>query len=384
MFQRRRLQRIKMLLSGFIHERANYHQPDFFIIITVLAIIIFGLIMLSSASSAISYARYQSSYYYFNHQLFGLGLGLILFYGLSRFDYHRFRNAALLLLVGSLGLLLIVFIPALSAGWGHAKSWINIFGFSLQPSEFVKLTFLLYLAAWIEKRGKELFDLHQGTMPFISLLMIISFLMLMQPDTGTLFILLAISLTVYFIGGGNIKHIASIGAVGIIVLFILLKMAPYQMDRFRCFFDPSYSPDEYCYQVNQSLIAAGSGGLLGRGFGNSRQKFRYLPEAQGDAIFPIIAEEMGMVISVFLVMLFLFLFYRGFLVSQRAPDIYGQLLAIGVISWFCLQAFLNIGGMINLIPMTGVPLPFISYGGSAMMAALAGAGILVNISKQTK
>ena len=156
------------------------------------------------------------------------------------------------------------------------------------------------------------------------------------------------------------------------------------MDRFRCFFDPSYSPEDVCYQVDQSLIAIGSGGFWGKGFGNSRQKFSYLPEAQGDAIFPIIAEETGFVFSVTLVLLYVFLFYRGWLISQRAPDMYGRLIAIGIVTWFSAQAFINISGMINLIPMTGVPLLFISYGGSAMMAALAAAGILVNVSKQTR
>jgi len=373
-----------MSFVGLIREKANYHQPDYLVIGIVFLIVAFGLIMLSSASSAISFAKTGSAYSIFYNQLYGLIFGIIAFLGLSRFDYHRFRGMALLLLGGSLILLILVFIPSLSAGWGHAKSWISVFGFSVQPSELVKITFLLYLAAWVDKRGRDLFDWEQGTMPFIILLAFISFLMLMQPDTGTLLILLAISLVVYFVGGGNVKHIAIMGLAGLIMLFLLVKVAPYQMDRFRCYFDPSYSVADTCYQVNQSLIATGSGGFLGRGFGNSRQKFRYLPEVQGDAIFPIIAEEMGFIVSSGLVFLYAFLFYRGFLISQHAPDKYGALLAIGIVSWFCFQAFINISGMINFLPMTGVPLPFVSYGGSAMVAALAAAGILVNISKQTR
>ena len=383
MFQRR-LNRIKSIFGNLIHERGNYHQPDYVVILLIFAVVIFGMVMLSSASSAIAYARFQSSYHYFNNQLFGLLMGLALFFFLSRFDYHNYKKVALGLLVFSLALLLIVFIPAIGAEWGTAKSWVNIFGFSLQPSEIVKLSFLLYLAAWIEKRGKELSDFHHGTMPLLILLGVISILMLLQPDTGTLFIMLLISLAVYFIGGGNPKHLFVIGAAGAIILFIIIKIAPYQMDRFRCFFNADYSSDDVCYQVNQSLIAVGSGGFLGRGFGESRQKFRYLPEVQGDAIFPIIAEEVGFLISAVLVIFYALIFYRGYLISARAPDMYGRLIAIGIIVWFCSQAFINISGMINLMPMTGVPLPFISYGGSAMMAALAAAGILVNISKQTK
>ncbi len=373
-----------MSFAGLIHEKANYHQPDFLIIGVVFLIVAFGLIMLSSASSAISFIKHGSAYAIFYNQIFGLIIGIVAFLILSKIDYHRYHKVALLLLGGSLILLVLVFIPSLSAGWGHAKSWISIFGYSIQPSEFVKLTFLLYLAAWVEKRGRDLFDWQQGTMPFISLLGVISFLMLMQPDTGTLLILLAISLTVYFVGGGNIKHIAIMGLVGLIMLFVLVKIAPYQMDRFRCYYNPDYSADDQCYQISQSLIATGSGGFLGRGFGNSRQKFRYLPEVQGDAIFPIIAEEMGFVVSTVLILLYTLLFYRGFLVSQHAPDKYGSLLAVGIVTWFAFQAFINIAGMINFMPMTGVPLPFISFGGSAMLASLMAAGILVNISKQTR
>src|SRR3989339_85730 len=377
----KKIQFFKLRFVNLIRNRANYHQPDYVVMIIVAVIVVFGLVMLSSVSSAVSYARFSSTYVYFNRQLFGLAMGLVLFYVTSRLDYHRYKELALPLLALSLGLLVVVFVPGLAGGWGSARSWINIFGFSLQPSELVKITFLLYLAAWIDTRNRDLHDLHQGTAPFLILLGIITFLMLAQPDTGTLFIILAISLSVYFIGGGNVKHISYIVVVGLVGLLLMLKIAPYQLDRFRCFFDHSYSPQDVCYQINQSLIAVGSGGFWGKGFGNSRQKFSYLPEVQGDAIFPVIAEETGMVTGIILVGLFAYLFYHGYLISKRAPDRYGKLLAIGIVTWFVFQAIVNIGGVINLIPMTGVPLPFFSYGGSAMMAALAAAGILVNISK---
>jgi len=380
----RKFNRLKLNLTGLIGQRANYHQPDYVVIGVVAVIVVFGMIMLSSVSSAISFARFQSTYVYFNRQLFGLFMGLILFYITSRFDYHRYKKLAWPLLAISLGLLIVVFVPGLRGEWGTAHSWINVFGFSFQPSELVKITFLLYLAAWIDNRGKDLNDLHHGTTPFLILLAFITILMLAQPDTGTLLIILAISLSVYFVGGGNIKHITYILVAGIIGLISMFKIAPYQLDRFRCFWDYSFSPQDICYQINQSLIAIGSGGFLGKGFGNSRQKFNYLPEVQGDAIFPVIAEEMGFIVSAFLIALFAFLFYRGYLIYKYAPDQYGKLLAIGIVTWFAFQAFINIGGVVNLMPMTGVPLPFISYGGSSMMAVLAAAGILVNISKQTK
>jgi len=380
----KKLQLFQARFGDLIRNRANYHQPDYAAMAIVALIVVFGLVMLSSVSGAVSYARFGSTYVYFNRQLFGLVMGLAFFYVASRLDYHRYKGLALPLLIISLGLLMIVFVPGLAGGWGNARSWVSIFGFSLQPSELVKITFLLYLAAWIDTRNRDLRDLHQGTAPFLILLGVITALMLSQPDTGTLFIILAISLSVYFVGGGNVKHIFYIIIAGLVGLFLIVQISPWQLDRYRCFFDHTYSPQDVCYQINQSLIAVGSGGFWGKGFGNSRQKFSYLPEVQGDAIFPVIAEEMGMVTGMILISLFAYLFYRGYLISKRAPDRYGKLLAIGIVTWFALQAFVNIGGVINLIPMTGVPLPFISYGGSAMMAALAAAGILINISKQTK
>jgi len=238
----KKIQFFKLRFVNLIRNRANYHQPDYVVMIIVAVIVVFGLVMLSSVSSAVSYARFSSTYVYFNRQLFGLAMGLVLFYVTSRLDYHRYKELALPLLALSLGLLVVVCVPGLAGGWGSARSWINIFGFSLQPSELVKITFLLYLAAWIDTRNRDLHDLHQGTAPFLILLGIITFLMLAQPDTGTLFIILAISLSVYFIGGGNVKHISYIVVVGLVGLLLMLKIAPYQLDRFRCFFDHSYSP----------------------------------------------------------------------------------------------------------------------------------------------
>jgi len=376
------------MFRSLLHEHANYHHPDYFVIGIVIAIVVFGLIMLSSASSAISYVRFnENMYHFFNRQIVGIILGFFLFYILSRFDYHHYKNIAVPLLIFSIILLVLVFLPWFEPkGYRSAQSWIRIpvLGIGLQPSEIVKLSFLLYLAAWLESRGSNLMKLEHGTIPFLAVLFIISLLMLLQPDTGTLFIILIISLSTYFIAGGNIRHILYIIIGGIIGLFTMLKIYPYQLNRFRCFFDSSFSPDFYCYQVNQALIAIGSGGFLGRGFGNSRQKFLYLPEVHGDAIFPIIAEEMGFIIVVALIILFVFLFYRGYLIAKNAPDMYGKIIAIGVVSWLTVQAFINIAGMVNLLPMTGVPLPFISHGGSAMIANLAAAGILINISKQTR
>ena len=370
----------RLLLSS----RRGTHEADQPLIITVGVIIAFGLIMLSSATSAIAYTKYADSYYFFKHQLFGIILGLAIFWFLSKIDYHIWEKYGFWFLIISVILLLLVFIPGLSANYGKARSWINVFGFSLQPSELVKLSFLIYLSAWLARRGKKVSDFSQGTAPFVIVLGFIAFLMIKQPDIGTLFIITLISLVAYFVGGGNIKHIIVIVLIGLIGLYLMVQIMPYQANRFKCFNDPSFSASDICYQVNQSLIAVGSGGFWGRGFGASRQKFMYLPEVSGDSIFSIIGEETGMLFSTGLVLLFLFLFYRGYLIAKNAPDMFGRLLAIGIVSWIVVQAIINIGGMINLMPMTGVPLPFISYGGTAILSALAATGILVNISKQTK
>jgi len=375
---------LKQTINNLFKPSASEHEGDKKLIITVGVIIIFGLIMLSSASSVKAYMQFNNSYHYFSLQLLWLFVGLIGYYFFSRLDYHLWRKYAFAFLIFSIVLLSLVFIPGLGNKYGTAHSWINIFGLSLQPSEFVKLFFLLYLAAWLESRGKKLGDFHQGIGPFVAVLGIIAFLMILQPDIGTLSIIGLISLIVYFVGGGRVYHIFVIVIIGILALSIMVYFRPYQMNRFKCLMDPSFSSNDICYQVNQSLIAVGSGGFWGRGLGESRQKFLYLPEVNGDSIFPIIAEETGLIFSGMLVALYIYIFYRGYLIAKYAPDMFGRILALGIASWIAIQAIFNIGGMVNFLPMTGVPLPFVSYGGTAIISALAAIGILVNISKQTR
>ncbi len=377
----------------FSRERGQ-HEPDKQLVGIVMAILAFGLISLSSASSVIAYAKFGDAYYYFKHQLIGLSLGLISFWVFSRIDYHIWRRWAFGFLVISIALLLLVFIPGLSATYGRARSWINIFGFSLQPSEFVKISFLLYLAAWLESRRERLHEVSQGIGPFIIILGLITFLMLLQPDLGTLIIIAITSLVVYFVGGGKFSHIFIIVLIGLLSFSFLLVFTPlksdnsngnnYRLNRLKCWLNPEADIKYACYQINQSLIAVGSGGIFGRGWGASRQKYLYLPEVSGDSIFAIIAEEIGLVFSGLLILGYLFFFYRSYLIAKHAPDDFGRNLAVGIASWLVLQAIINIGGIINLVPMTGVPLPFISYGGSAILSALTAVGILVNISRQIK
>lgn len=365
-------------------RQGNLHQPDWILIITGGIIIVYGLVMLSSASSVIAYDKFHDSYHYFKNQLFGLAAGIIFFLFFSKIDYRKWKKYAFLALIVSIFLLLLVFIPGLSAGWGSARSWIKIFGYSLQPSELVKITFLLYLAAWLENRSSKLGDIHQGTGPFIVVLGIISLLMVLQPDMGTLSIIMASSFIVFFAAGGSIKHLIIIFTIGILLLALIVQSNEYQKNRFKCLINPQFDSQKTCYQVNQSLIAIGSGGIFGRGLGESRQKYMYVPEVYGDSIFAVISEETGLIFGIILILLYIFIFYRGYLIAINAPDVFGKLLAIGIVSWISVQALINIGGTTNLMPMTGVPLPLVSYGGSALVAALSALGILVNISKQTR
>jgi len=351
----------------------------------MFVILIFGLVMLFSASSVVSYARYGNTYHFFLHQFIIVVASLGIFYAALKIDYHWWKKFAAFFLFFSIALLVLVFIPGIRAEHGTASSWINVFGYSFQPSELVKISFLIYLATWLEAKKGELGSFASGVVPFLAILGVISLLMLAQPDLGTLAIIAFTAMMVFFSGGGRVVHIALAVLLAGLVLFLMLSMkTSYQSDRFKCLKDPEYSAQDKCYQINQSLIAVGSGGFFGRGLGESRQKFMYLPEVWGDSIFPIIAEEVGFFFSALLILLFLFMFYRGLLIAKHAPDLYGSTLAIGIVSWLAIQTFLNIGGMINLIPMTGVPLPFVSAGGSAVLSSLLAMGILANISKHTK
>jgi len=366
-----------------ITTKPGYHSFDKRLLIAVVGVVLFGLLSLSSASSIVSYEKFGDPYYYFKHQLFALGIGIVAFWFFANFDYRKLKKFAFVFLGFSIFLLILVFIPGLSADYGTSRSWINVFGFSLQPSEFVKLSFLLYLAAWLEARKKDLHNVHQGIGPFLAVLSFIAFLMLLQPDLGTLSIVGMTSIVVYFVGGGKTKHILYIFLGAVLGLFILVQLKPYQMNRFKCVVDPNFSKNDVCYQINQSLIAVGSGGVWGRGISGSKQKFMYLPEVSSDFIFAVVAEEVGLIYSTILIMAHIYIFYRGYKISTTAPDDFGKILAIGIVSWITIQAIINIGGIINIMPMTGVPLPLISYGGSAILTALAALGVLTNISRQT-
>ncbi len=377
------MNKIKRKLNNFWQPGKDEHEADKVLVFIIMIILVIGLAALSSATSVLAFKRFGDSYHYFNQQLFALGVALFFFFIFSKINYTFWKKYAIFFLFASCLILLLVFIPGIGADYDKAQRWINLFGISIQPSEFVKVFFLIYLAAWVERRKDDLGFASSGIIPFLFVLAVITILMYMQPDMGTLSIVILSSLVVFFVGGGRILHLFVVGIIGCLVLFGAYYSMPYVQNRFQCFVDPQIDTRDVCYQINQSMIAVGSGGLWGQGIGQSKQKFMYLPEVTADSIFPIMAEELGFVWSSLLIFLYFALFYRGIMIAKNASDKFGQLLAVGIVSWIMLQAFLNIGGMINIIPMTGVPLPLISYGGSAMVSTLIALGILVNISKYT-
>jgi len=361
-------------------------KPDYFFLGGFFLLLLVGIVVLSSASAVVSYQKFGTQNYYIIHQiLFGLLPGLILFLITSRIDYHLWQKFSVLFLASSIVLLMLVFMPGIGFEYGGARRWIHLGSFLFQPSEIVKLTFLLYLASWLSSKGEQkLQNFSYGFLPFIFLTGIIAFLIIVQPDVGTMAVIASIAFTMYFIGGAAVPHLA-IAGVGAVTLFaILINTAAYRFKRFMTFLHPELDPQGVGYHINQALLAIGSGGLFGRGFGHSRQKFAYLPEVTGDSIFAIVAEELGFFFGVFLLALYVFLAYRGLRIARNAPDDFGKFVAVGIVAWMIFQAFINIAAMLSLMPLTGIPLPFVSYGGSSVLVFLTAIGILVNISRHGK
>ncbi len=355
-------------------------------LVLLSGLVLFGLAMLASASWPMGFDKFDDGYYFLKHQIiFGLIPGVIGAIVASRIPYALYRQHAFAMLVISIVLLVLVFVPGLSAEFGSAKSWITVAGFSVQPSEIVKLTFLVYLAAWMEKRSKD--DLHNvntGLIPFMTVLGIVMGLLILQPDTGSMAIIVAMSLAVYFVAGAPLRYFFIFGGLGAGLFWLLIKLSPYRAARLMTFLHPELDPQGIGYHINQALLAIGSGGLFGRGYGHSVQKFQYLPEVEGDSIFAVASEELGFVLIVAFLCLYVAFLQRGLTIADRAPDAFGRYLAVGITAWIGIQAFVNIGAMVGVLPITGVPLPFVSYGGTSLAVCLTAAGILMNISKEMK
>lgn len=368
------------------------HQSDYILIWTLIIIIVLGLLMLFTSSIVISKERTKNlenpegstTYYFFHQILFGLIPGIILAYFFSKFSLNIYKKISIFALILAITTLVFIFIPSLQVRAGGATRWLEIGSFTFQPSEFAKLALIIYFAALFEKKSRdnEIKNFKKGVVPFLIIISIIGVLLILQPDMGTLGVLSFISLLMFFAAGGKFSHIFLLIILGFIVLIIGIQIFPYQAQRIFTFFNPQKDIQGISYQLNQSLIAIGSGGIFGVGIGNGLQKYNYLPQPIADTIFSVWGEETGFIGCLLVVILYLILAWRGLIISKRAPTKFSQLLAIGITSWILIQAFLNIMAVLGLIPFTGLPLPFVSYGGTALIMALGAMGILINISKK--
>jgi len=288
----------------------------------------------------------------------------------------------LLVLIGSLGLMILIFVPSFGHGLKGATRWVNFGIISFQPSEILKLSLIIYLAAWFGGRGEMIKKWSYGIVPFLIVLSFVALLLFLQPDIGTLIVVSMIALGIYFIAGSSWKQFLGILFVLAVGLFAMILLEPYRFDRLKAFWDRSADPQGISYQINQSLISIGSGGLFGVGYNQSTQKFGFLPEVVGDSIFAIIAEELGFVGSAITIGLFGMLCFVLISIAKNAPDKLGTLLVMGVNISIMAQAFVNIAAISGLAPLTGIPLPFISYGGTAIAVILSSLGIVLNIAKK--
>lgn len=348
----------------------------------IIILIIVGLAVLSSAGIIDAQKKFGSPYYYLNHQLlYGILPGLALMYVFSKIDYKVWKKFSILMLFAVLVLMIMVFVPRFGLGLRGASRWINLMGLTFQPSEILKLSLIIYLAAWFGGRDARIKNWTYGMAPFFLVLSFIALLLALQPDIGTLIVVSVIAIGVYFVAGVNIKHFFAIIGILLIGITALIFIEPYRFDRIRAYINPSSDPRGISYQVNQSMISIGTGGLFGVGYGRSTQKYGFLPEIVHDSIFAVIAEELGLVGSMVIIFLFIFLCFNMMRIAQNTSDKFGMLLVMGINIWITAQAFINIAAISGLTPLTGIPLPFISYGGTAVMSLLAGLGIVLNVAR---
>ncbi|MBI2674117.1 MAG: putative lipid II flippase FtsW [Candidatus Yanofskybacteria bacterium] len=348
-----------------------------------LILLVFGLIVLSSAGIIEGDKKFGSPYYYLNKQiLYGVLPGILLFFLFSKINYHFWRKVSLPVLFGALLLMIFVFIPDIGIGLKGANRWVSLWGVSFQPSEILKLAMVIYFAAWFGSRDERVKSWSYSVAPFFVVVSFIGLLLALQPDVGTLAVDVLIALGIYFAAGSSMKHLFVIIAIFVIAVAGLIFIEPYRFNRIKTFLDPSVDPRGISYQLNQSLIAIGSGGLFGNGYNESTQKWGFLPEVVNDSIFAVVVEELGFAGAIVLIGLFIYLCYTLISIAKLTSDKFGRLLVIGMSTWIVGQAFINMAAVSGLAPLTGIPLPFVSHGGTAIISLMAGLGIVSNIARK--
>ncbi len=363
--------------------KLNKTHSDYILLSLTAVLLFFGLAVLYSASTVQSYKSYGNTTHYIFHQIvFGGLIGVIGMYITSRIDYHVWIKYLAPLLFLSFLLLALVKVPGIGSSSGGASRWVHIGPVLFQSSEFAKLVIVFYLAAWADKKRVAINNLHFGLLPSLCIIGLFSALIIWEPDLGTMLVLVATAAIMLFVAGLNWKYMFYTAVCSALLLFAFIKVEPYRARRITTFFDPTNDPKGISYQINQAILAIGAGGIWGYGYGLSRQKAGYLPETINDSIFAVLAEELGFIRVVALLVLFALFFLRGMKIAKNAPDTTGKMIAVGITSWIVVQALINIGAMVNLLPLTGIPLPFFSYGSTSLIMILSSIGILLNISKQ--
>lgn len=350
--------------------------------VTVVVLNVVGLVMVLSASSVVAEANYGSAWFFFERQVLWTLLGIATFVVVARVDYRKWRRLALPLLLVSAALLVLVLVPGVGIHVDGATRWLGAGSLRFQPTEVAKLALLLFSADLLTRRSRDLHDWRLVVAPVLAVLAIFAVLVLKQPDLDSTIVLGLIAFTSLIVGGVRMRHLAALGLAGLSLVAVLAVSASYRRARVFAFLDPWSDASNTGYQIAQSLIALGSGGWTGVGLGAGRAKWMFLPNAHTDFIFAIIGEELGLLGCLLVVALFLAFAVLGVRASLRAPDRFGMLVAAGVTVWVVGQAVINIGAVVGLLPVSGIPLPFVSFGGSALVFTMAAAGILGNIARQ--
>lgn len=359
-------------------------KVDLLLLIAIITIAIFGVIMIYSASYIWAEYKFDDPFKFVKHQALFLAIGMILLYVVSKINYYAYFDNANLLLLGCIILLILVLIPGIGTIRNGSRSWFGIGSFGIQPSEFTKLALLIFTSKYLARNIKDIKDIKKGVLPVIGLTLLIFGLIMLQPDFGTGTILVMSIMGLLFISGVKFSFFTRIGMVGILGVIGLIIAAPYRVARILSFLNPWKDPLGSGFQIIQSLYAIGPGGLFGFGFGNSRQKHFYLPEPQTDFIFSIISEEFGFMGVIIVSTLFLIIIIRGFQIARNCKDLFGKFLVSGIVFGLSFQTVLNLMVVVGLIPVTGVTLPFLSYGGSSLLITLISMGIVLNVSRYQK
>lgn len=354
--------------------------PDFILLFTILALVLSGLIMILSASSVKAEQLFSNSYYFFLNQLKYLVVAIFLSIIIYKLKYNKLKMMAPYLLLISLGALILVLIPGIGRMAGGSRRWLPLGPISFQPSELAKLTIVIYLAAYVDKNKEKIKKFKNGVLPPVLIVGLFAFLILLEPDLGTAVTLAAVAAAMIFVGGIKISLFIGLGITSFLLGVAAIMAEPYRRQRLFTFMNPWQDPLDTGYHIIQSLLALGSGGLFGVGAGNSHQKFLYLPEPGTDFIFAVLGEEFGLVGTLFIISLYFLLAWRGLKIAANVEDDFASMLAVGITSMIIIQAIINMAVVTSLMPVTGITLPLISYGGSSLVVNLTALALLLNIS----